>query len=236
MTPEQAQRLVHELPGWDQSIDDARAELGYDPSWWNTEATGWDGTPPEPPLHTWFGRHRSQYRERCDRALEGLGLGELFAPYWRACFISLRDHDLSTVEEREPLLDGRNDLRRVFPPVASMLSVRVTTEASRSHLTIDGPTAFVTDATLREASARALRLVERGGGDREHRLLQMRRSRVGQIARASRANPRRERALQLRREGQTLAPIMRVLQLEFDRPPAESTVREWLAEGFDRRP
>jgi hypothetical protein len=43
MTPDIAQKLVHELPGWDRSVTDARDELGYDPALLTPDAIDWDG-------------------------------------------------------------------------------------------------------------------------------------------------------------------------------------------------
>jgi hypothetical protein len=235
MTREDAQRLLHELPGWDRSVDEARAALGYDPTWWTAAAVDWDGSPPKPRLVAWFAINRRAFQAVTRNAVAALGLSEGFEPYWRACFLSFRLGDRSTITEREPVL-GVAGTRRAFPPVRSMLLVSVKSGPSGSTLTIAGPTAFVTDATLREASARALRLVERTG-EREHPLLQLRRSRAGQLAR-QRANPRRERALELFGANMPKAQIVSTLEREYDRPPARSTVLAWLreAERFDRRP
>jgi hypothetical protein len=88
MTQEVAQRLVHELPGWDRSVEPARAVLGYDPRWWTTEAIGWDGAPPEPPLAAWFASNRRAFRAALGEARASLGLWDRFAAHWRACFLS----------------------------------------------------------------------------------------------------------------------------------------------------
>jgi hypothetical protein len=237
-----AQRLVHEeIDGWDQSITDARTRLGYDPAWLTSEAIQWDGTRPEPQFQSWFARNKRAVTEALTAAMRDLGLPEEgFGRYWRACFFSpYRDGDYTTIVERNPQF-GQSGVRRAYPPVASMLSVTLTVSPAGSRLTISGPTSFVTDATLREASTRALRLVEQAG-DREHSLLLRRRSRAGQIARHTRANPQRERAFALEDAGTPINEIVRELEREptNHKPPARSTVQRWLRqrrERSDRRP
>jgi len=229
MTPETAQRLLHEWPEWDRSITEARARLGYDPAW-RPETYPDD---PEHPYVVWNVLHGEDVFREAAEAVTRLGFTWTLAPYWEACFLSAYDaRSLERIADRSA--DGGLD--RVLPPADAFLEVSIDwTEGRDPRVRIEGPLGLATAETIREAAERAIELVKlRRDAAEPHPVVGRRRAAAARFRRTDDAAADARRAKQLAAAGRTVPEIARAM---FHRSLVDESmtrqVYRWLARPTD---
>jgi hypothetical protein len=165
MTPEQAQRFLHDWPDWDRSIRAARRLLGYRPAWrpsrqpedWGGWGR-WEGAGrPGSRYAAWANGPGWALEKEARAAVRALRLPDQFGYYWRACFLSSYSRDAL-----EHVMDWDRDGRlvRALPPLDDgVLTVEMDLTKSGGWLRIEGPLALATRETIMAAARRAVDMI-----------------------------------------------------------------------------
>lgn len=238
------QAQLHALvPAWDASVVAARAELGYDPAWWQPEALRWSGARVDPlyadPYWQWIRAHGRALDKLAADTLRALALPAIFEPYWRACFFTLQpERGLASVRE---FVNGR--VRRAYP-IGEVVSTSVRTpgDGSEPFVEIRAPLRYASQAVMDAAVKSVLPFARRmAGPDGSLAALaegRLRKTAAARMGRVTRNDPLRARTRELAAMGLLTGEIVDTLQAEFGagRPDwtiSNRTVQRWRRSGGD---